>query len=111
MLAVEPEPHVRRLMMHVRGIEQRNQYVHVKKCDHASRLRHGADSQSPASRAPRPLRRGKVGTPLRLRAVPARGVSALRASSDSTCPAVVPRLAANSLAVSSTSSSMSNVAF
>src|SRR5271166_2290206 len=33
MLAVEREPRVRRLMMHVRRIEQRNQYVHIKKCD------------------------------------------------------------------------------
>jgi hypothetical protein len=38
-----------------------------------------------------------------------RGTSALRASSESTRPAVVPRLAASSLAISSTSSSISNV--
>jgi hypothetical protein len=38
---------VRRFMMHVRWVKQRNQHIHVEKSDHASRLRRGADSRSP----------------------------------------------------------------
>ncbi len=40
MAAIESEPGVSRLVVHMGGIEQRNQYVHVEKGDHMpSRVR------------------------------------------------------------------------
>jgi hypothetical protein len=47
ILTIDLEPLVRRFMMDVRRIKQRNQHIHVEESDHASRLRRGADSRSP----------------------------------------------------------------
>jgi hypothetical protein len=55
------------------------------------------------------FRVGRTGTPCRFLVPWSRGASALRTRSEITRPAVVPRRAASSLAVSSTSLSMSRV--
>ena len=109
--AIASEPGVRRLVMQVGGIEQRNQDIYVEQGDHAPPLQGSSRSRltisGVTSRVPRCL--GRIGTPLRLRRERSRGASALRASSERIRPAVVLRLAASSLALSRTSSSISSV--
>src|SRR5712691_876082 len=107
-LAMILEPIVSDLVVDVIGVEQRDEHVDVEQGLPA----HASSSSSSATRfivrIRDPGRRGRTGTPLRT--FPACfGSSALRASSDSTCPAVFPRIAPISLAACNTSSSRSSV--
>jgi hypothetical protein len=83
---------VRQLVMHVIGVEERDEQVDVEK----RRATHASSRRSftcfMVGRAAPGGRRGSSGTPFRTR--PALdGVRARRASSDTTLPAVVPRAA------------------
>src|SRR6185503_8027104 len=102
------EPVVGDFVMHVVGIEERDQHVDVEQVDDAHGSSRSRFTSCIVGRAAPSDRGGRTGTPLR--SVDGRvGAKPLRASSDSTFPAVLPCNSASSLAAARTSSSISRV--
>src|SRR3989338_10734899 len=82
------EPVVRRIVLNMRGVNQRNQHVYIKQKSHPGNSSRSWFTNSGVTAAA-PARTGNKGTPLRALAFCALGRSAFRVSSEITSPTVL----------------------
>src|SRR4030067_579457 len=107
-LSMRREPLMRRIVLNMRGIDQRDQHIHIGQENHPGNSSRNRFNNSGVT-AVAPARTGSKGTPLRALPPGILGRSACRVSSEMTSPTLLCCREAKPLAAARTSSSMDRV--